>query len=476
MSKKQTPITMLPVSKIRPNEYNPNRMTDDAFTEFVAEAKHLGRLPKPVIVRPQNDGYQIVDGEHGWRVAGEIGLKEIPCEVIKVDDFEAMRQTYKRNQHGTHNPVRLGQMFERMMAERKLSQRELAKDIEVSEGTIRNALDCAKAAKVRNSCAVEKLTVRQMRRLNELPQQIGDLWLKLKADTKTLDKLPNARWNILEEYMSYVKQKPWCITQFSELIKKLMAWAEWEKRWCIGGLKREDLRPYTRFYFEGVWYLRDQSMMNFCLELIIDPTPATPAFLFTPEQFAAMVKQQQRESSSFADLEKRLKLAVIEKNGKLPDSNSNVRRALMERELNNGAPDFIKQSDLPLAERRALLRYFRSHGDSEGIRHVAQQDKVARTNGSRRLDHAIGDELIRFKVRKERQLRLDNMSCGNFVQQIVKYLYEDDEASQQRMSDVLTQLDKRDLLVLFEEFERSAMLQAFTSPYSSPRPPLQAPL
>ena len=101
-------------------------------------------------------------------------LSDLGCEVIKVDDFEAMRQTYKRNQHGTHNPVRLGQMFERMMAERKLSQRELAKDIEVSEGTIRNALDCAKAAKVRNSCAVEKLTVRQMRRLNELPQQIGD--------------------------------------------------------------------------------------------------------------------------------------------------------------------------------------------------------------------------------------------------------------------------------------------------------------
>src|SRR5690606_29130015 len=90
---------------IKPNDYNPNRMTDDEFAELVAEVRHLGRLPKPVVVRPNGDGYVIVDGEHGWRAAQEVGLPEITCEVIEVDDFEAMRQTYKRNQHGQHNPV-----------------------------------------------------------------------------------------------------------------------------------------------------------------------------------------------------------------------------------------------------------------------------------------------------------------------------------------------------------------------------------
>ncbi len=79
--------TIISTGDIRPNDYNPNTMGDAEFAELVAEVKHLGRLPKPVIVRPDGDGYVIVDGEHGWRAARECGLPEIPCEVIAVDEF-----------------------------------------------------------------------------------------------------------------------------------------------------------------------------------------------------------------------------------------------------------------------------------------------------------------------------------------------------------------------------------------------------
>ena len=116
-------ITTLPIGKICPNDYNPNRMTDEEFAELVVEVRHLGRLPKPVVVRPgANGAHVIVDGEQSWRAAIQIGLDEVQVEIVEVDDFEAMRQTYKRNQHGTHNPVLLGRMFTRMMKARKLSR------------------------------------------------------------------------------------------------------------------------------------------------------------------------------------------------------------------------------------------------------------------------------------------------------------------------------------------------------------------
>ena len=89
-------IQMLSVGSLKANDYNPNRMTAEGFVELVAEVRHLGRLPKPVVVRPIGSDYLIVDGEHGWRAAQEAGLVEVPCEVIEVDDFEAMRQTHKR--------------------------------------------------------------------------------------------------------------------------------------------------------------------------------------------------------------------------------------------------------------------------------------------------------------------------------------------------------------------------------------------
>ena len=111
--------TTLPISALEPNDYNPNHMSDECFAELVEEVKHLGCLAKPVVVRTNGDGkYTIVDGEHGWRAAREAGLSEVAAEVVEADDFEARRQTYKRNQHGEHDPVLLGRMFRHMMDER----------------------------------------------------------------------------------------------------------------------------------------------------------------------------------------------------------------------------------------------------------------------------------------------------------------------------------------------------------------------
>src|SRR5262249_6051353 len=179
-------VTSLPTDQLRPNDYNPNQMTEQEFAELVAEVRHLGRLPKPVVVRAAGDGYQIVDGEHGWRAARQCGLSEVPCEVLDADDFEAMRQTYKRNQHGTHNPVLLGKMFRRMMEARGLSIRALAEEMVVSEGTVRNALEYDQAAGLRNSYAFEDLSVRQVRIFNRLPRKVVDLWLDSGADLKAI--------------------------------------------------------------------------------------------------------------------------------------------------------------------------------------------------------------------------------------------------------------------------------------------------
>jgi ParB/RepB/Spo0J family partition protein len=179
----------LPTESLQANNYNPNHMTDEEFAELVTEVRHLGRLPKPVIVRPTGPcGYLIVDGEHGWRAAKEIGLSHVACEVVEVDDFEAMRQTYKRNQHGTHDPVRLGRMFRQMLTERGLSQRALADEIAVSEGTIRNAMLYAEAADVRNDYAFGELSVRQVRTYLSLEPIVRDIWLDAGADLHALSQ------------------------------------------------------------------------------------------------------------------------------------------------------------------------------------------------------------------------------------------------------------------------------------------------
>jgi len=177
------------LTDLHPNDWNPNAMTDAEFTELVAELAHLAKPAKPIILRPNEQGYEIVDGEHTYRALLELGHDDLQpgwYEVAELDDFEAMRQTYKRNQHGTHNPVKQGLLFQRMMDERELSQRALADEIDVSEGTIRNSLEYAKAAGVRNDYAFDDLTVKQVRAYNRLPQAVGDLWLDCGANLRLL--------------------------------------------------------------------------------------------------------------------------------------------------------------------------------------------------------------------------------------------------------------------------------------------------
>lgn len=190
-------LVRLPVADLLPSAYNPNQMTQAEFNELVSEVEHLGRCPKPIVVRREGAQWLIVDGEHGWGAAKAIGLPEVDCEVVDVDKFEAMRQTYKRNQHGRHDPVRLGKMFRLMLAERACSQRGLATAIGVSDATVRNAMLYADAADLRDGYAVappadkvdvSSLTVRQVRAYVGLPPPVRDAWLDSGADLRALDR------------------------------------------------------------------------------------------------------------------------------------------------------------------------------------------------------------------------------------------------------------------------------------------------
>ncbi len=65
---------VISTERLRPNAYNPNAMTPDEFGELVAEVRHLGRLPKPIVARPDGDGYgNYSPCRYGWWPAPSSG-------------------------------------------------------------------------------------------------------------------------------------------------------------------------------------------------------------------------------------------------------------------------------------------------------------------------------------------------------------------------------------------------------------------
>jgi ParB family chromosome partitioning protein len=202
----RTPVemTMLPVSSLRPNSWNPNTLSEIDQTELGVEVRRNGRTSKTILVRPlKHATYEIVDGEHNWQAAKDAGHVQVPCEVAHLDDFEAMRLTYVRNLQGNRDPLRTGRLFQRMLELRGMSldgpansQRTFARENNINETTLRNYLLYAQAAEVRHRYAPETaeesirgLSVAKIRKYLELPDDRRDEWLDRGASNEEAEAI-----------------------------------------------------------------------------------------------------------------------------------------------------------------------------------------------------------------------------------------------------------------------------------------------
>ncbi len=99
-SKSTLRIEWIRIARIKPNGYNPNRMTDNQFLALKRAIRKEG-FCGVVLVRRARSGFIVVDGEHRWRAARDLGLKEVPCLVGDFDAAQAQALTIKMNQiHG----------------------------------------------------------------------------------------------------------------------------------------------------------------------------------------------------------------------------------------------------------------------------------------------------------------------------------------------------------------------------------------
>lgn len=88
------------ITEVSPNDFNPNRQTDQEYSDLVESIRQTGPeyLEKdPILVRPVDSSYEIVDGEHRWKACAELGFEEIYVEVEELTRDEAKRRCVIRN-------------------------------------------------------------------------------------------------------------------------------------------------------------------------------------------------------------------------------------------------------------------------------------------------------------------------------------------------------------------------------------------
>jgi ParB family chromosome partitioning protein len=169
-------LAKIPVEFISSNPFQP-RMTfePEAFEELKKSILSNG-LIQPVTVRRfgGDNNYQLISGERRLRACRDIGYKEIPAYIMKVDSDETMLALalIENIQREKLNPIEIGMAYKRLMDECHLTQEQIADQIGKDRTTVANSVRLLKLpVQVRESLIKEVISSGHARALINLPSE-----------------------------------------------------------------------------------------------------------------------------------------------------------------------------------------------------------------------------------------------------------------------------------------------------------------
>lgn len=158
---------LCPIEELKPHSKQPRKtFTDAKMTELVASIKEKGVI-QPLVVRRQEDHYQIIAGERRWRAAQKAHLKEVPVVIQDVSEDWALEMALIENiQREDLNPIEEAEAYRHLMESFDLSQEEVAKRVGRERSTVANMLRLLRLpGKVRGDVIAGHLTMGHARAL-----------------------------------------------------------------------------------------------------------------------------------------------------------------------------------------------------------------------------------------------------------------------------------------------------------------------
>jgi len=172
-------LAKIPINLISPNPYQPRTQFDpQAHSELTKSILENGLIQPISVRRVQKDKYEIISGERRLRACKDIGIKEIPAYIIKVETKEAMLalSLIENIQREKLNPIEIANAYKRLMEECNLSQEEIANKVGKDRTTITNTIRLLKLPlKVQQSMIKNEISAGHARALINLPDELVQL-------------------------------------------------------------------------------------------------------------------------------------------------------------------------------------------------------------------------------------------------------------------------------------------------------------
>jgi ParB family transcriptional regulator, chromosome partitioning protein len=137
-------ISMIPIGRIVPNDFQPRRVFDQVALERLADSIRRSGVMQPVIVRPHQpsgDSFQLVAGERRWRAAALAELETIPSIVREIGDEEAAEWALVENvQREDLNPMERAWAFQSLVERFGLNHSQIAERVGLDRSSVANTI------------------------------------------------------------------------------------------------------------------------------------------------------------------------------------------------------------------------------------------------------------------------------------------------------------------------------------------------
>jgi ParB family chromosome partitioning protein len=188
-------LAKIPVGNISPNPFQPRtHFEPEAFEELKKSILSNG-LIQPITVRRKAQGlYELISGERRLKACAEIGMKDIPAYIIKVDTDEAMLALalIENIQREKLNPIEIGSAYKRLMDECHLTQEQIAAKVGKDRTTVANTIRLLKLPyELQESLIKEEISSGHARALINLPSEALqlDALRKIKENSLSVRKV-----------------------------------------------------------------------------------------------------------------------------------------------------------------------------------------------------------------------------------------------------------------------------------------------
>ena len=190
-------IRMISISKIDPNPRQARNEMGD-ITELMASIKSKGVL-EPILVRPMGERYELIAGERRFRASRNLGMSELPCIEMNVDEREAMELSLVENLQrkdldafeeadGLNALIEIYDYTHEQISDKIGKARStITEIINISKIPPQVRLACKQAQIISRSVLIELSKFKNPADMEKLIREISERGLK-RADTRDLTK------------------------------------------------------------------------------------------------------------------------------------------------------------------------------------------------------------------------------------------------------------------------------------------------